>query len=268
MGERPQAMDRSQSEKLIGSPKPQLRRNNATVSSSKYVDAVLMDNPSPHKMVSTQIDGLGERRVSHAALLRLPPQTAAIKSQALLSEGPQPRKRRSSSKSIDGFRKDSSESFNLDVEDNEWDEESLLNLTDWWRQLLAAGATPSPKEMDMMNSFLGDFLDEEMPRQDMIMRTRLHRLLVAINDGAEIRGEGEEEDRFHELARKAGKLERNWMKATKGRLFGMERERREYMFSSHGRLANLEFAGSHCLAPQWRTERNYRAGMGEAELGA
>lgn len=260
---RPRASDRTQSETIPGSPKPLLKRNNATVSNSKYVDAVLMNKPESSKMVSTQIDGLGERRVSHAALLRLPPHTAAVKSQALMGEGPQPRRRRSSSKS----RKDSAGTVDLEAEDNEWDEESLLNLTDWWRQALAAGATPSQKEMDMMDSFLGDFLEEEMPRQDMVLRTRLHRLLVAINDGAEIRGEGEDEERFHELARKAGKLERSWMKATKGRLFAMERERRELMFSPHGRLAMLEFAGSHGLEPTWRTERNYRAGMGEATPG-
>lgn len=237
-----------------------------------------------------QSDGTGDGRLSHAALLRLPPAAAAAKSQALLSEGPMPKRRKSSAKSAKSAKASSdrprsrsrdrigeivSEESTEDGEEDgeeegdEWDEESLLQLTDWWRQVLAAGATPSPKEMVMMDSFLAEFIKEDMPRVDMILRTRLHRLLVAIIDGAEIRGEGEDEERFHELAKKASLLERRWMKATRGRLFGMERERREIMFGNSGRLAQVKpWSKGEEKETRWVTERNERAGMADVEPGA
>ena len=121
----------------------------------------------------------------------------------------------------------------------------------------------------MMNGFLGEFIKEEMPKIDMVLRTRLHRLLVAIIDGAEIRGEGEEEERFHELARKASLLERRWMKATRGRLFGMERERRDIMFGRSGRLNGVKpWSRGDEKETRWVTERIERAGMAEVEPGA
>lgn len=236
-----------------------------------------------------QSDGTGEGRLSHAALLRLPLAATATKSQALLSEGPMPKRRKSSAKSAKAVRattdrprsssrdrigeivsEESTEDADEDDEEgDEWDEESLLQLTDWWRQVLAAGATPSPKEMMMMDSFLAEFMKEDMPRVDMILRTRLHRLLVAIIDGAEIRGEGEDEERFHELAKKASLLERRWMKATRGRLFGMERERRDIMFGNSGRLAHVKpWSKGEEKETRWVTERNERAGMADVEPGA
>lgn len=227
-----------------------------------------------------------EEKLSHAALLRLPPAAAATKSVALLNEGPMPRRKslaknlqkhreRSRSREREGLSPTAEEPPNMEAsededseEGDEWDEESLLALTDWWRQVLAAGATPSPKEMAMMDAFLGEFMKEEMPDLHLILRTRLHRLLVAIIDGAEIRGEGEEEEKFHELARKAALLERRWMKATKGQLFGMEKERRDIMFGKSGRL-NMVKPWSRGDEPEtrWVTERNEKAGMVEVEAG-
>lgn len=231
-------------------------------------------------------DGTLDGKLSHAALLRLPPAATATKSVALLSEGPMPRRKssaknlqkdreRSRSRERKGLSTTAEESPDVEgsededsEEGDEWDEESLLALTDWWRQVLAAGATPSPKEMAMMDSFLAEFMKEEMPDLHMVLRTRLHRLLVAIIDGAEIRGEGEEEERFHELARKASLLERRWMKATRGRLFGMEKERRDIMFGKSGRL-NMVKPWSRGTEPEtrWVTERNEKAGMVEVEAG-
>ena len=233
-------------------------------------------------------DATGDGRLSHAALLRLPPAAAAAKSQALLSEGPLPRRRKSSAKlgqkdrdrSRSRERKGLSPSGESSVvetsededmtseEGEEWDEESLLELTDWWRQVLAAGATPSPKEMAMMDSFLAEFMKEDMPDLHMVLRTRLHRLLVAIIDGAEIRGEGEDEERFHELARKASLLERRWMKATRGRLFGMEKERRDIMFGRSGRLNMVKPWSKDENETRWVTERNEKAGMADAQTGS
>ncbi len=245
-------------------------------------------------------DGTGDGRLSHAAL-RLPSHTAATKFQALLSEGPLPRRRKSSTRSLRahmsngkqdksaetqsesgtpvpshlsgeqlGDDKASNATESEDEGNDEWDEESLLQLTDWWRQVLAAGATPSPKEIAMMDSFLAEFMKEDMPKLDMVLRTRLHRLLVAIIDGAEAHREWEEEDveRFHELERKASLLERRWMKATRGRLFRMERERRGIMFGKSGSLAMVQPYSGVMEGPRWVTERNERAGMADAEPGA
>ena len=240
------------------------------------------------KIPSMGGDATGDGRLSHAALLRLPPAAAAAKSQALLSEGPLPRRRKSSAKlgqkdrdrSRSRERKGLSPSGESPVvetseeedmtseEGEEWDEESLLELTDWWRQVLAAGATPSPKEMAMMDSFLAEFMKEDMPDLHMVLRTRLHRLLVAIIDGAEIRGEGEDEERFHELARKASLLERRWMKATRGRLFGMEKERRDIMFGRSGRLNMVKPWSKDENETRWVTERNEKAGMADAQTGS
>lgn len=231
-------------------------------------------------------EGVLEGKMSHAALLRLPPAATAIKSVALLNEGPMPR-RKSSGKNLQKDRErsrsrerkglsptaeecpDVEASGDDDSEDgDEWDEESLLALTDWWRQVLGAGATPSPKEMAMMDAFLAEFMKEEMPDLHMVLRTRLHRLLVAIIDGAEIRGEGEEEDRCHELARKASLLERRWMKATRGRLFGMEKERRDIIFGKSGRLDMVKpWSRGGEPETRWVTERNEKAGMVEVEAG-
>lgn len=231
-------------------------------------------------------DGALDGKLSHAALLRLPPAATATKSMALLSEGPMPRRKssaknlqkdreRSRSRERKGLSPTAEESPDVEAsededseEGDEWDEESLLALTDWWRQVLAAGATPSPKEMAMMDAFLAEFMKEEMPDLHMVLRTRLHRLLVAIVDGAEIRGEGEEEERFHELARKASLLERRWMKATRGRLFGMEKERRDIMFGKSGRLNMVKpWSRGDESETRWVTERNEKAGMVEVEAG-
>ena len=239
------------------------------------------------KIPSMGGDATGDGRLSHAALLRLPPAAAAAKSQALLSEGPLPRRRKSSAKLAQKERErsrsrerkglsptgespvvETSEEEDVSSEEGEeWDEESLLELTDWWRQVLAAGATPSPKEMAMMDSFLAEFMKEDMPDLHMVLRTRLHRLLVAIIDGAEIRGEGEDEERFHELARKASLLERRWMKATRGRLFGMEKERRDIMFGRSGRLNMVKPWSKDENETRWVTQRNEKAGMADAETG-
>ena len=54
--------------------------------------------------LGSQTDGMDDGRLSHAALMRLPPAATATKSQALLSEGPLPRRRKSSVKSLGNER--------------------------------------------------------------------------------------------------------------------------------------------------------------------
>lgn len=182
---------------------------------------------------------------------------AVKSSQALLYGSPAPTRRLSRTES------------GQEVEEKAWNDESLLRMTDWWRQVLVAGETPGQHELRMMNSFLGELLEEETPEMEVILRTRLHKLLEAIVDAdVLVQREGPVEKWFHQLARKAQEVQRKWAEELDGRLEDREEERK-MLCSEGGRLWGVhlvEDPGGIGLI--WKADTTSSGGLADFEPGA
>lgn len=124
-------------------------------------------------------------------------------------------------------------------EEDEWDEESLVRLSDWWRQILARGRDPTWQELDMMDAFLGDLLEEDTPSLEMILTTRLHKLLEALIKAADEQGLRYEGARYRRVARKAAEVQDKWMKDMGGKLYDMRNESRKMLTGNKGRLSRV-----------------------------
>jgi hypothetical protein len=185
----------------------------------------------------------------------------ALKSKALMRKSPMPGRAPSEAeeeRQKEQQRKEEQEAL---------DEQGLLRQTDWWRQVLTAGVTPNPMDLELMTRLLEGFLKVPMPSIDFIFRARLHRLLAAIIDAEAIRGEGRLEDEFHELARKAKLLEKKWAEEAGQHLSAFDDKRRNILCGPGGALRGLRPAGGTQTDPRWMTARNENAGMAEFQPG-
>lgn len=189
----------------------------------------------------------------------------AVKNKALLSKAPLPERE------LTGAEKERMEKEQQRREEEEaLDEQGLLRQTNWWRQVLTAGVTPSARDLEMMDIFLEDFLKIPMPSIELILRGRLNRLLAAIIDAEAIRGEGAGEDQFHELAKKARRLEKKWAEEAGQHLLTLasfDEKRRNILCGPGGALRGLRPAGGPQMEPRWMTARNENAGMAEFQPG-
>jgi hypothetical protein len=173
------------------------------------------------------------------------------------------------------------------VSENSWDQIGLLAMTDWWREILGTGEMPQNADLEMMANFLGEFLTEDMPSLEMIARTRLDRLLEAIIDAGTIHGvaqvedqilsglqeqddRGNTEDLFGQVVHQAQMLEEKWIKLSRGKLYGMVDEKKQWLLADGGRLHGVECVGGKGEKqghPIWVTQTNEKAGQIEYEAG-
>ena len=139
-------------------------------------------------------------------------------------------------------------------EEDEWDEESLVQLSDWWRQMLGKGKDPTWQELDMISAFLTDLYDEETPSLEMILTTRLHKLLEALIKAAGEQGLRYEGKRYRKIARKATEIRDKWMDDMDGHLYDMRTERRKMLKGEKGRLTRVHMrpVGEH--SSRWVVE--------------
>lgn len=124
-------------------------------------------------------------------------------------------------------------------EEDEWDEDSLVRLSDWWRQMLGRGKDPTWQELDMMSAFLSDLYEEETPSLEMILTTRLHKLLEALIKAAGEQGLRYEGKRYRKIARKATEIRDKWMGDMDDQLYDMRAERRKMLGGEKGRLSRV-----------------------------
>ncbi|KFY02211.1 hypothetical protein O988_02324 [Pseudogymnoascus sp. VKM F-3808] len=139
-------------------------------------------------------------------------------------------------------------------EEDEWDEDSLVRLSDWWRQILGKGKDPTWQELDMMSAFLTDLYDEETPSLEMILRTRLHKLLEALIKAAGEQGLRYEGKRYRKVARKATEVRDKWMKDMGGQLYNMRAERRKMLEGENGRLTRVHMRPTGEHSSRWVVE--------------
>ncbi|KFY37287.1 hypothetical protein V494_04829 [Pseudogymnoascus sp. VKM F-4513 (FW-928)] len=139
-------------------------------------------------------------------------------------------------------------------EEDEWDEDSLIRLSDWWRQMLGKGKDPTWQELDMMSEFLTDLLDEETPSLEMILTTRLHKLLEALIKAAQEQGLRYEGKRYRKVAHKATEIRDKWMHDMGGELYNMRAERRKMLKDEKGRLARVHMRPAGAHSSRWVVE--------------
>ena len=139
-------------------------------------------------------------------------------------------------------------------EEDEWDEDSLVRLSDWWRQMLGKGKDPTWQELDMMSAFLSDLYDEETPSLEMILTTRLHKLLEALIKAAGEQGLRYEGKRYRKIARKATDIRDKWMKDMGGDLYNMRNERRKMLKGENGRLSRVYMRPTAEHSSRWVVE--------------
>ena len=140
------------------------------------------------------------------------------------------------------------------AEEDEWDEDSLLRLSDWWRQMLGKGKDPTWQELDMMYAFLSDLYEEETPSLEMILTTRLHKLLEALIKAAGEQGLRYEGKRFRKVAHKATEIRDKWMNDMDGELYNMRAERREMLKGENGRLSRVYMRPADEHSSRWVVE--------------
>ncbi|KFZ25299.1 hypothetical protein V502_00223 [Pseudogymnoascus sp. VKM F-4520 (FW-2644)] len=143
----------------------------------------------------------------------------------------------------------------MEEEEDEWDEESLVRLSDWWIQMLERGKDPTWQELDMMTAFLQDLYEEDTPSFEMILTTRLHKLIEALIKAAGEQGLRYEGRRYRRIARKAQELKEKWMHDMGGRLYDMRSERREEMLKADkGRLGRVHMRAMENHTSRWVVE--------------
>lgn len=150
--------------------------------------------------------------------------------------------------------KEGEEEEELGDEEDEWDEESLVRLSDWWRQMLGRGKDPTWQELDMMSAFLSDLYDEETPSLEMILTTRLHKLLEALIKAADEQGQRYEGKRYRRVAHKASELRDKWMNDMGGKLYDMRNERRKMLTGEKGRLHRVHMRPMGEHSSRWVVE--------------
>lgn len=130
----------------------------------------------------------------------------------------------------------------------------MVRLSDWWRQMLGKGKDPTWQELDMMSAFLTDLYEEETPSLEMILTTRLHKLLEALIKSVNEQGQRYEGKRYRKVARKATEIRDKWMHDLGDELYNMRAERRKMLKSEKGRLARIHMrqVGEH--SSRWVVE--------------
>ena len=106
----------------------------------------------------------------------------------------------------------------------------------------------------MISAFLSDLYEEDTPSLEMILTTRLHKLLEALIKAAGEQGLRYEGKRYRKIARKATELKDKWMNDMGGHLYDMRHERRKMLEGEKGRLARVHMrpVGEH--SSRWVVE--------------